>query len=197
MKNFLFITLFISLFLSAKSSFAEIAVWNLDKAHSNFYFSIKHIFSQVNGHFDDFSGTIKFAPDNLAESKFIFEVKVSSINTYNGKRDKHLLSKDFFSASDFPLIRFESSEITAAGNNIFNVKGTFNIKGKDYDLGFPLTFAGVKDHPMMENNLVAGFNGTLTIDRLKHNVGTGKFYEAGVVGKDVDIFISLEVLNKK
>lgn len=197
MKKRIFITLFLSILLSAHYSAAEIPVWNLDKAHSNFYFSVDHIFSKTRGHFEDYSGTIKFDPNNLADSKIVFEIQVDSINTYNGKRDKHLLSEDFFNEPDFPVMRFESSEITASGNSNYNVKGTFTVKGKEYDMTLPLTFAGVKDHPMMKNTLVAGFNGSVTIDRLKHGVGTGKFYEAGVVGKDVDITVSLEVLNQK
>ena len=28
--------------------------WDLDKAHSNVYFSIDHIFAKVNGNFNDF-----------------------------------------------------------------------------------------------------------------------------------------------
>jgi ATP-dependent protease HslVU (ClpYQ) ATPase subunit len=35
----------------------------------------------------------------------------------------------------------------------------------------------------------------VTIDRLVHQVGSGKFYEMGVVGKDVEILVSLEVLS--
>lgn len=195
MKKLLFTALLLTFFLSAHSSYAEVPSWNLDKAHSNFYFSVDHIFSKVNGHFGDYSGTIRFDPNNLAESKIIFEIEVDSISTYNAKRDKHLLSEDFFNESKHKTLRFESNTITDAGNNIFNVNGTFTVKGKEYDLVLPLTFAGVKDHPMMKNTKVAGFNGTITIDRLKHGVGSGKFYEAGVVGKDVDIFVSLEVLN--
>jgi polyisoprenoid-binding protein YceI len=44
---------------------------------------------------------------------------------------------------------------------------------------------------------VAGFEARMTIDRLAYNVGNGKFYEMGVVGKDVDILISLEAVRQK
>lgn len=195
MKKHFLVVLLLSFSLAAKAGFAEVPTWNLDKAHSNFYFSVQHIFSKVNGHFADYSGTIKFDPNNLAESKILFEIEVDSINTHNSKRDKHLLSEDFFNEAEFETMKFESKEITAAGNNVFNIEGTFTVKGKEYDLTLPLTFAGVKDHPMMKNTKVAGFNGTLSIDRLKYGVGGGKFFDAGVVGKDVDILVSLEVLN--
>jgi len=37
----------------------------------------------------------------------------------------------------------------------------------------------------------------MTIDRLSYHVGNGKFYKMGVVGKDVDVLITMEVTRKK
>ncbi len=56
---------------------------------------------------------------------------------------------------------------------------------------------GMKDHPREKNMIVAGFNIELVLDRLLYKIGSGQFFEAGVVGKDVDILISLEVMRKK
>ncbi len=50
---------------------------------------------------------------------------------------------------------------------------------------------------MAKGKEVVGFNGRVTIDRLAHKIGTGKFYDMGVVGKDVEIFVSLEALSGK
>ncbi len=197
MKRSFLYSLLLTLLIGVQSSFAEVPVWQLDKDHSNFYFSVEHIFSKVRGRFETYTGTVRFDPANLAESKFIFEIEVDSITTHQSKRDRHLLSADFFDESKFPLIRFESREITESGPDTYNVAGTFTIKGKEYDLDLPLRLAGIKEHPMMEGTRVAGFNGMVTIDRLAHGVGTGKFLEAGVLGRDVDIFVSLEVLEKQ
>ncbi len=171
--------------------------WELDQAHSNFYFSIDHIFSKVHGHFSEFSGEVKFDPANLAESRFFFEIKTGSINTGIAKRDKHLQSVDFFDAGTFPVITFESVKITDLGNNVYQVLGKFSVKGKVYDLMLPLTLAGVQDHPAVKNKEVIGFNGELIIDRLDYNVGSGKFYEMGLVGKDVKILVTMEALSNK
>ena len=197
MKKISLISVFLLFLMGAHSSFAEVASWEFDKVHSNFYFSVDHIFSKVHGNFRDYSGTIKFDQENLAESSFTFEIVVGSINTDNGKRDKHLLSADFFNEKKFPAIRFESKTISAVGNNNYIVAGKFTIKGEDYDLSMPLALVGIKQHPAEKDMLVAGFNGKLTIDRLTYKVGTGKLYDFGVVGKDVEILISLEVLKKK
>ncbi len=179
----------------ATSAFSAAPTWNLDKAHSNIYFSVDHIFSKVHGHFNEFITDIAFDPADLESSKFDFEIQVNSIDTNIGKRDKHLQSPDFFDAAGFPLMTFKSSKISDKGNGMYDVAGTLTIKEKDYDLTLPLKLEGVKEHPAKKGTNVAGFNGRVTIDRLAHGVGAGKFYDMGVVGKDVDVFVSLELLS--
>ena len=125
------------------------------------------------------------------------EIVFCQINTNIAKRDKHLQSGDFFDAGKFPLITFKSVKITDIGNNVYEVLGKLTIKGEAYDLALPLTLAGVQDHPAVKNKEVIGFNGGLTIDRLLYKVGTGKFADMGVVGKDVDVFVTLEALSGK
>ncbi len=190
------ITFLLSLIV-ASTAYSAARSWELDKAHSNVFFSIDHIFSKVNGHFNDFKTDINFDPADLAGSSFNFEIKTDSIDTNIGKRDKHLQSADFFDAGKFPLMKFTSTQISDAGNGMYNVAGKLSVKGKDYDLTLPLKLEGVKEHPAKKGTEVAGFNGTITFDRLAHEVGTGKFYEMGVVGKEVDVFVSIELLSDK
>lgn len=198
MKKNRFISVLLAIMLLAgQTVLGAVRVWELDQAHSNFYFSIDHIFSKVHGHFSEFSGEVTFDPANLAESRFFFEIKTDSINTGVDKRDKHLQSADFFDAGDFPLMTFESVKIIDLGNNVYQVVGKFTVKGKVYDLTLPLTLAGVQHHPAVKNQEVIGFNGELTIDRLDYKVGSGKFYEMGLVGKDVEILVTLEALSNK
>lgn len=171
--------------------------WELDKAHSNVYFSIDHIFSKVRGHFNDFSTDIVFNPEDLSKSSFAFTIKVASIDTNISKRDKHLLSADFFDEKTYSTMTFTSTGVTAGEDGLYNVAGTLTVKGKDYDLILPLVLAGVKDHPAVPGKEVAGFNGKVVVDRLALGVGTGKFYTMGVVGKDVEVFVTLEVMRSK
>jgi polyisoprenoid-binding protein YceI len=196
MKNY-FLSLTVAMTLVAanvQTGAAEVRNWLIDEAHSNLYFSVDHIYSKIHGHFNKFKAEIKFDPANPAGGSFYFEVSTDSVDTNIAKRDKHLQSSDFFDSDKFPLMTFTSVKVTDAGNNVYEVEGKFNVKGTDYDLTLPLTLAGVKPHPAVKGKDVAGFNGRVTIDRLAHGVGTGKFYKMGVVGKDVEIFVSLEVL---
>ncbi|MBV5316307.1 MAG: YceI family protein [Desulfobulbaceae bacterium] len=176
---------------------AEIRSWEIDKEHTNFYFSVDHIYAKVRGHFTDFKGIFLFDPDNLNDSKISFEINVKSIDTGIRKRDEHLLSADFLEASKYPLMTFTSSSITKTGKNTYNVNGKLTIKDVSSNLTLPLTYAGRKDHPLSPGMEVAGFNGHLTLDRLTYNVGDGKYYQMGAVGKDVDILVTIEALRKK
>jgi polyisoprenoid-binding protein YceI len=187
----------LSLLFTAQIAFGSAKSWELDRAHSNVYFSIDHIFSTVNGSFNDFNTEVNFDPKNLSESRFYFEIEVKSINTNVTKRDKHLQSTDFFDASKHPQITFESVKITDGGDGKYDVAGKINVKGVSYDLTLPLVLVGVKDHPAAKGKVVAGFNGRVTLDRLQYNIGGGKFYEMGVAGKDVEVFLSLEFLSSK
>lgn len=198
MKRLTVFLLTFSLLLSAgQAAFAAAQVWKIDKAHSNFYFSVAHIFSRVQGYFNEYSGEIRFDPEKLADSKFYFEIQTDSIHTGIAKRDKHLLSADFFDSGKYPLLTFESTSIHDAGNGLYEVSGKFTVKGKEYNLVLPLIFEGEKNHPAAKGQRVAGFNGKLTIDRLAYKIGDGKFSDLGVVGKDVDILVTIEGMNDK
>ena len=197
MKTIQIIAISLLLAFTGSSAFGAARSWELDKAHSNIYFSVDHIFSKVNGHFNEFTLDLTFDPANLAESMFLFEIKTDSIDTNIGKRDKHLQSADFFDAGKFPTMKFESTQISDAGNGMYDVAGKITIKDQTYDLTLPLKLMGIAEHPAKKGTEVAGFNGTITLDRLAHGVGNGKFHEMGIVGKDVEVFVSIEVLAPK
>jgi polyisoprenoid-binding protein YceI len=193
----LVIALLAVLYLGGQTTNAAARGWELDMAHSNFYFSVGHIFSKIHGHFNEFSGEIQFDPDNPASSSFKFEVKTASIDTNIAKRDKHLQSSDFFDAGKYPLITFESTSVKSVGDNAYEIAGKFTVKGEVYDLVLPLTLAGVKPHPAVKDKDVIGFNGELTIDRLAYKIGNGKFADMGLVSRDVDILVTIEALGSR
>ena len=171
--------------------------WKTDPFHSGVLFEIKHIYSTVRGHFSDFTGEVFFDPDNLEKSKFDFVVRVDSINTYNGKRDNHLRSGDFFEAKKYPAMTFKSSRVSHAGGNKYILKGKMTIKDVTKDMVLEFIYWGQKENPFKKNEVVAGFDSRFSINRLDYHVGNGKFHKMGVVGKDVDILISLEVVRGK
>ncbi|MGD2151246.1 MAG: YceI family protein [Desulfobacterales bacterium] len=171
--------------------------WKLDPHHSGVLFEIKHIYSVTRGHFSDFTGDVFFDPDNLEKSKFNFVVRVDSINTHNGKRDQHLRSDDFFAASKYPVMTFTSSRVSYAGENKYILEGKMTIKDVTRDMVVDFIYWGQKENPFNKKEMVAGFDSRFKINRLNYHVGNGKFYKMGVVEKDVDVLISLEMIRDK
>jgi polyisoprenoid-binding protein YceI len=176
---------------------AEAPQWKIDPAHTGIYFGVDHIFSKVKGQFKEFDAEVFFDRNNLAESRTVFTVKVNSVYTNNTKRDGHLQSDDFFGEKRYPEMRFESKSVKHTGGNQYMLDGTMTIKDVSRNIQVPITFFGTKDDPFDPKKEVTGFEARLTIDRLDYNVGNGKFLEMGIVGREVEIFITVEATKKK
>ena len=187
----------ISVMFTSNATNAEPTEWNIDRVHSSVFFDVKHTFATVRGQFDDFTGTILIDPDNKGKSRIDMEVKAASINTNNRQRDNHLRSEEFFSVKKYPLMTFKTTKVKQVKDNVFELEGKLTVKDITKDVVVPFIYHGVKDNPLNPKQLVAGFEGKFTIDRLEYNVGNGKFHKMGVIGKDVDIIITLEVLRNK
>ena len=187
----------ISVTFISNATNAEPTQWNIDRVHSSVFFDVKHTFATVRGQFDDFTGTILIDPDNKEKSRIDMEVKAASINTNNRQRDNHLRSEEFFSVKKYPLMTFKTTKVKQVKDNVFELEGKLTVKDITKDVVVPFIYHGVKDNPLNPKQLVAGFEGKFTIDRLEYNVGNGKFHKMGVIGKDVDIIITLEVLRSK
>lgn len=188
---------FCSLLMLASTSLAEPVVWKFDKAHSNFYFEIKHVFASVRGRFADFSGTFLFDPSQPEKGELAFEVRTKSVDTDIAKRDEHLRTKDFFHVARYPAMRFESSSIKHLLGDRYEVQGTMRIKDVTQQVTIPFIFFGVRENPMEEGQMVAGFESRFTLDRLEYHVGDGKYYKMGVTGKTVDVTVTLEMVRGK
>ena len=186
----------LSAILTANFSFTEAQKWEIDKAHSNIYFDVRHTYATVRGQFDDFSGTLEFDPNNMAVSTVRFEVKTKSINTGIPNRDNHLRSEEFFAVNKFPSMTFESTGVKHKEGNQYILMGNLTIKGKTKEVAVPFTYFGMRENPLKKGKMVAGFETRFSIDRLEYMVGPGKYAEMGVIGRNVDILISLEVLKE-
>ncbi|MGW8195687.1 MAG: YceI family protein, partial [Desulforhopalus sp.] len=149
-KIFVYFVVFFLLGIIGCPLYGAIRPWEIDKEHTNFYFSVDHIYAKVHGRFTDFEGTILFDPEKLDESRISFEISVKSLDTGISKRDRHVLSEDFLDASRYPLITFTSNGISKSGENTYNVNGVLTIKGVSSELILPLTYEGMKDHPLVK-----------------------------------------------
>lgn len=194
MKKLLMLLLFLFALTPVHSQAQQ---WNIDQVHTNFYFDVKHTYATVRGQFMDFTGNIYFDPASPEKSRFDFVIRVDSVDTKVGKRDTHLRSPDFFDAARYPEMTFKTTRVTHKGGSIYNVEGKLTIKDVTKDIAMELVYHGQKDNPLKQGEIVAGLDARLTVDRLGYHVGDGKFYRMGVVDKDVDILLTIELLRDK
>ena len=114
----------------------------VDKAHSEAFFTVRHLITKVRGRFRDFEGAIQY-DDAQPEHSFVrFVIQADSIDTNEPDRDKHLRSADFFDVEKFPEITFKSSKIAAKGAGKFDVSGTLTIHGVSKEVTLPVIMAG-------------------------------------------------------
>ncbi len=167
--------------------------WSLDKAHTSVSFGVKHFFTTVNGNFTDYEGSFYFEPDKLSESKFTFNIPVSSINTNNKKRDADLVSDNFFNAEKYPEIKFVSTKFEKKSDTEFIVHGDLSIKDVTKNIGIPFKITGQMEHPMKKGTQLIGLSFNTSLNRTDYNIGTGNWASTLVVGDNVPVEINLEL----
>jgi polyisoprenoid-binding protein YceI len=103
--------------------------WNIDPAHSDLAFSVKHMgFSTVRGRFGAVSGTVTLdESDHVTNAEIT--VDVGSVNTGMEQRDGHLKSADFFDIANHPTARFELTAITQQPGGELSATGRLTLRG--------------------------------------------------------------------
>ncbi len=189
--------------LAATASFAAAAptTWNIDAAHTEVGFDVRHFFSKVHGVFHDVAGTIVFDEADPAATKIDASVKTASVDTGNEKRDGHLQSADFFNAATDSIISFKSSKVTKAGKNKFKIEGDFTLRGVTKKVVFDAEFLGAGDISVDKNSWggKAGFTATTVINRKDYGVNWNKTLDNGglMVDDMVTIVLNIEANKAK
>lgn len=124
------------------------ATWNLDKAHSEIEFKVKHMMiSNVKGYFHDFDVTLNGGAEDLSQAQVDVKIQTASINTKSESRDEHLKSAEFFNVEAFPTMRFKTTEIKKVDDDEFKLIGELTVKDVTKPATFRAEFGGVAKDP--------------------------------------------------
>jgi polyisoprenoid-binding protein YceI len=184
----------------APASRAEAAVsaapvrWQIDAAHSDLTFRIRHLVSRVRGQFNTWSGTITADPASLAGGSVSVDIQTASIDTNNERRDTHLRSADFFDAESHPTITFRSTRVEATGRNL-RVHGNLTIRGVTKPVVLQGQMLEVGGTPGRRR---IGFEAETQINRMDYGVSWNRAAEGGgaVLGDEVTISIAIEAVEQ-
>ena len=171
------------------------AVWadsyKVDKDHTSISFKIRHIFSNVQGSFRDFDGAIEYDPDKPETWSANGTIKVDSIDTNVPERDKHLKSKDFFDAAQFPAISFKTTKVISSTKENAKVEGLITIHGVEKPVVLDVEIHGVGKDPW--GNVRAGFTATTKINRKDFDIIYNQVLDKGQLMIGEDVIITLEI----
>jgi polyisoprenoid-binding protein YceI len=199
MKGLGLSVLSLALLLSAAPSIAFATDWQIDPAHTNVEFSVRHLMiSNVRGDFNKVAGTVTSDGQNPEAVKIDAVIDAGSIDTRIEKRDQHLKSADFLNVEKFPTIEFKSKKVVANGAGKWKVTGDLTLHGvtKEVVLDVEGPTTEIKD-PM--GNTRAGASATTKISRKDFGLTWNKALETGgvMVGDEVEITIDVEAVQKK
>ena len=174
-----------------------VRTFQVDPAHSDVTFQVRHLLTKVRGRFSDFEGAVEFDAADPTQSSVRFTIQAASIDTNQPMRDAHLRSADFFSVEEFPVLSFVSHAITPRGGDAFDVIGTLTIRGVSNTITLPVSYLGEVTDPF--GNEKIAFEAETTIDRKDYGLTWNAALETGwlMVGDQVKIAVSLQAIGAK
>lgn len=166
--------------------------WNIDPAHSEVAFVIRHLMTKVRGSFTEFSGSLRIA-ENIADSRADVEIQIKSINTRNADRDAHIRSAEILDLEHHPVMRFTSTGVRENGAN-YLLDGTLTVRDVTRPITLDLEFNGTDTDPW--GGTRAGFSATTSISRkeygIEFNVPLGG--DKALLGDNVDIQLEVQAV---
>jgi polyisoprenoid-binding protein YceI len=180
------------------SGFAQTSRWEIDPAHSNASFTVRHMMvSNVRGEFTKLAGGLEVVGDDPTTAKVNVSIDAGSVNTREPKRDAHLRSTDFLDVARFPTVTFTSKKVERAAEGRLKLVGDLTIHGvtREAALDVEELTPVVKD---LNGNFRIGAHATTRIGRKEFGLLWNVALEAGgvLVGDDVNITIDVELIKK-
>jgi polyisoprenoid-binding protein YceI len=124
----------------AAAAQAQSTTWQLDPAHSNAQFSVRHLgISNVQGEFTKLSGTVNLDDQDISKSTVNATIDVNSLDTRVQNRDNDLKSDHFFDTAKYPTITFESTKIVSTGEGTAKMTGNLTLHGVTKEVTFDVT----------------------------------------------------------
>jgi polyisoprenoid-binding protein YceI len=169
-----------------------VRTYQIDKAHSEATFQVRHLLTKVRGRFSDFAGVVHFDEAHPEQSSIDFTVQTASIDTDEADRDKHLRSADFFDVEHHPTMTFRSASVTPRGTNRFDVHGPLTIRGVSRPVIVPVTYLGMAKDPWGVQR--AAFEAEVTLNRKDYGLNWNAALETGgfLVGDEVKVSLSVQ-----
>lgn len=117
---------------------APAAEWRLDAGHSKIAFTAESRFFGGDGLFRKFDVKADVDEKALEKSSVAITVDVTSIDTNNERRDKHLKSADFFDVEKHPTANIQIKDIRKISERDYEANADITIRGVTKPVKLPV-----------------------------------------------------------
>ena len=179
----------------ATPAMAEVHTYMVDPDHTTVGFSVRHMFTNLHGQFNNFSGTFQMDPDTGQVTAVKAVVETTSVDTDHEKRDNHLRSADFFNVEKYPAMTFTGKVFKPVDGGT-EITGDFTLLGVTKPLTLKAKFLGAGADPF--GNTRAGLSASGRINRKDFGMEFNKVLDSGglMIGDEVDINLEVEGIQK-
>jgi polyisoprenoid-binding protein YceI len=160
----------------------------IDAAKSTLVAVSKQMSVPVEGRFTKFDAQIAFDPAKPAAGTARITVDVGSYDLGDPSYNDSVRGPEWFDAKAFPQATFVSTSIAPIGPNQFRVNGNLTIKGRTQAVAVPIV--------LTQTGTSQTFDGTLSIQRLAFDIGTGEWKDTSTVADEVLIKFHIVVAHK-
>lgn len=166
----------------------------IDPEHSHVGFSVRHLFTRVQGRFGEFSGSVVFDEANPSASSVRATIIAASVDTNVEARDKDLRSPRFFDVAKHPHLTFESRSVKKGSGSKFEILGTLTMHGVSKEVALDAEFLGKGKDPW--GNERYAFHAETAVNRKEFGMTWNEVVEAGgvLVGDEVRIVLDVEAV---
>ena len=169
---------------------AKQITYKLDEKNSKVGFTVKHkITNDVYGEFLKSIGTANYNSKTNQIINIESVIDVKSIDTGNARRDRHLISPDFFDAQNYPKIYFKSNNVEKISETQYKVYGNLTMRGIKKEI----ILEGEKTSDSNDNLF---FNAISIIDRQDFGISWNRPFQkiAGMmVSNEVKILLKIKM----
>lgn len=189
--RFIAVLTFLMFFITAPAK-AEIEIYEFEKAHTQILFFVNHLgFSNSQGEFHDYDGSIEFNRSEPEKSKVEITIKTDSIDMDDEKWDAHMKNEDFFNVTKYPDMTFKSTAIELTGEKTAKITGDLTILETTKPVTLDVIFNKAGKHPFGDK-FVAGFSAKANLKRSDFDMK----YGLPMIGDEVDIMIEVEAIRQ-
>ena len=164
------------------------AEWIVDARESRIAFSGTHTGRVFAGSFRNWTAAITFDPDDLAASKAIVRIDLSSASTGNAAYDKTLASADWLDTARSATASFESILFRSVAPGRYEADGTLEMRGAK----LPVTLV----FNLRIDGDTAWMSGRASLKRLDFGIGKKSDADGAWVSLDIPLEVTLVARRK-